>query len=158
MIRSLFIKTINFLNNNQIFYWVDFGTLLGIHRNNDIILGDNDADICIPSTEEHKLQTALNNSGNYFESWSREDWPAFRTKKKYFHVDLYLVDIDLDPKLVYIPDSKSTPLEYLTHFEIVTMRCGKNNITFRQPTEWEQLLEFRYGKSWKNHDLSHDFP
>ena len=37
LIREIFIKTINFLNKNNITYWVDFGTLLGIHRDGDII-------------------------------------------------------------------------------------------------------------------------
>ena len=54
-IRELFIKTINFLHKNNITYWVDFGTLLGIHRDGDIILGDNDADICIPLLDSYKF-------------------------------------------------------------------------------------------------------
>ena len=42
------------LNETDITYWVDFGTLLGIHREGDIILLDNDADICIPSVTKEQ--------------------------------------------------------------------------------------------------------
>ena len=148
MIRELFIKTINFLNQNNITYWVDFGTLLGIHRNKDIILGDNDADICVPLSEEKKLLNALQNSGNYFKSWERMHWPAFRTYNVNFFIDLYLVSNDVKNQLVRIPDSGDAPLNLLTSFETVKMPVGNQNVTFIQPSEWKNLLIFRYGRRW----------
>jgi hypothetical protein len=53
-LRTLATEVIRCLNETDIVYWVDFGTLLGIHREGDIILGDNDVDICIldPSTDQ----------------------------------------------------------------------------------------------------------
>lgn len=147
IIRELFIKTINFLNKNNIIYWVDFGTLLGIHRDGDIILGDNDADICIPSTEEDKLLKAFQNSGSTFKKWSRMNWPAFRTYS-FFFVDLFLITFDVEKQMVIIPDSPETPMNLLNSFEETRMYVGKSEITFRQPVEWKKLLVFRYGKKW----------
>ena len=147
-IRELFIKTVNFLNKNNIIYWVDFGTLLGIHRDKDIILGDNDADICVPFSQEKKLLNALENSGTYFKSWERMNWPAFRTYNLFFYTDLYLVSNDIENKLVRIPDSGDTPINLLSSFETVSMPVGNQNVTFRQPIDWENLLIFRYGKRW----------
>jgi hypothetical protein len=147
-IRELFIKTVNFLNQNNIIYWVDFGTLLGIHRDKDIILGDNDADICVPFNQEKKLLNALEKSGNYFQKWERMNWPAFRTYNLFFYTDLYLVENDDDNKMVRIPDSGDTPLNLLSSFETVNMSVGNQIVTFRQPTEWKNLLIFRYGKKW----------
>ena len=149
-IRELFIKTINFLNKNNITYWVDFGTLLGIHRDRDIILGDNDADICIPSTEEDKLLKAFQNTGSTFKKWRRMHWPAFRTYS-FFFVDLYLITFDLEKQMVIIPDSPETPMNLLNSFEETTMYVGKSEITFTQPVEWKKLLVFRYGKKWIEH-------
>ena len=160
LIREIFIKTINFLNKNNITYWVDFGTLLGIHRDGDIILGDNDADICIPSTEEKKLLKAFKNSGSTFEKWERMKWPAFRTYSysPVRHtaawprfVDLYLITFDVEKQIVKIPDSPETPMHLLTSFEETTMYVGKSLITFIQPVEWKKLLVFRYGKKWTEH-------
>jgi phosphorylcholine metabolism protein LicD len=135
------------LNKNNITYWVDFGTLLGIHRDRDIILGDNDADICIPSTEEDKLLKAFQNTGSTFKKWRRMHWPAFRTYS-FFFVDLYLITFDLEKQMVIIPDSPETPMNLLNSFEETTMYVGKSEITFTQPVEWKKLLVFRYGKKW----------
>jgi phosphorylcholine metabolism protein LicD len=131
---------------------VDFGTLLGIHRDKDIILGDNDGDVCIPISEEKKLLDALKNSGNYFIKWDRLHWPAFRTYNKNIFIDLYLVTIDTQNQVVKIPDSTvDTPLKFLSSFQNVTMPLGKEILTFRQPTDWTNLLIFRYGKKWTEH-------
>ena len=56
------------LNEEGIPYWADFGTLLGLctvplaidhgfrrHREGDIILGDNDVDVCLPNLSEYDL-------------------------------------------------------------------------------------------------------
>ena len=156
LIRETFIKTINFLNKNNITYWVDFGTLLGIHRDGDIILGDHDADICIPPTEEKKLLKAFKNSGSTFKKWERMKWPAFRTYsysclRRLFFVDLYLITFDVEKQMVKIPASPETPMHLLTSFEKTTMYVGKSPITFIQPVEWKKLLVFRYGKKWIEH-------
>ena len=154
IIRELFIKTIKFLNKNNITYWVDFGTLLGIHRDGDIILGDNDADICIPSSEEDKLLKAFQNSGSTFKKWKRMNWPAFRTYPSMLplpFVDLYLIRFDVKKQMVIIPSSPETPMSLLNSFEETTMYVGKSHITFRQPVQWKELLIFRYGKKWVEH-------
>lgn len=49
----------NLLNAKDIDYWIDSGTLLGIVRNGDIILGDNDIDIGIWSKSINELKNCL---------------------------------------------------------------------------------------------------
>ena len=47
------LKTIvKILNDTSINYWLDFGTLLGIVRENDIIWGDLDCDICVRNDKQ----------------------------------------------------------------------------------------------------------
>ena len=60
MLRNLLIKTVPILNNNNIEYWIDFGTLLGLHRDKDIIIGDTDCDICIWKKDEDKIRPYSN--------------------------------------------------------------------------------------------------
>lgn len=43
------------LNKNNIFYWIDSGTLLGMVRDGKLLSGDIDIDISIPNTEKEKV-------------------------------------------------------------------------------------------------------
>jgi len=43
------------LNKNDIFYWIDSGTLLGLVREGKLLPGDLDIDISIPSNERKKV-------------------------------------------------------------------------------------------------------
>ena len=148
IIRRLFLDTVNVLNDNGINYWVDFGTLLGICRDGDIIMGDDDADICIPSTEENKLESALSNSGLV---WRKFDWGAFRTYKKFFGKE-YFTDIFIAKKnkIHYqIPSAEDTPIELLTDINLENVMLGDHSVKIMIPKRREELLEFRYGKKWK---------
>lgn len=64
-IKSMLLDTIDVLNKNNIPYWIDEGTLLGIIRDGDIIPWDNDADIGV--------------SGEYAEQVLKL-WPQFFPK------------------------------------------------------------------------------
>ena len=55
-LREMLINIVNIFNKHNIYYWIDFGTLLGIYREKDIILGDNDIDICkLDNYETHEI-------------------------------------------------------------------------------------------------------
>lgn len=41
-------------------YWLDFGTLLGVYRDDDIILHDNDCDIGILDPDWDAIEALLN--------------------------------------------------------------------------------------------------
>lgn len=47
------------LNKNDIFYWIDSGTLLGIVREGKLLSGDLDIDISIPYTEKENVLSLL---------------------------------------------------------------------------------------------------
>jgi len=48
------------LNENNIKFWIDWGTFLGAYRNNNIIPWDKDFDISIMSRDKSKLLSVLN--------------------------------------------------------------------------------------------------
>ena len=62
LIQILKIGT-QIMTNNNIPYWLYHGTLLGIIRDNNLIVGDEDVDCCIPIEFADKLMTLK----NYFE-------------------------------------------------------------------------------------------
>lgn len=46
-LRRLAVALCAALDDEGAPYWLDFGTLLGVVREGDIILGDNDVDVCV---------------------------------------------------------------------------------------------------------------
>jgi hypothetical protein len=56
-LRRLAVDLFHVLNETRVQYWADFGTLLGIHREGDIILGDNDVDVCVMNVTEQQMHT-----------------------------------------------------------------------------------------------------
>lgn len=151
MLRNLLIKTVPILNDNNIEYWIDFGTLLGLHRDKDIIIGDTDCDICIWKKDEDKIRPILQSfaKSNRNITFREYDWGAFRIILWFFYIDIYKADIDESTKMVIIPSSFTTPLYLLDTFETLELPIHNTTIKIRQPTKWEKLLEFRYTENWK---------
>ena len=67
------VEIAEILNKNDVFYWIDSGTLLGIIREGKLLSGDLDIDISIPYTEKDKVLALLpefQSIGYFFkESW-----------------------------------------------------------------------------------------
>ena len=151
-LRKLFIQVISFLTN-KIEYWVDYGTLLGLHREKDIIIGDTDCDICIWKKDEDIirsiLQTFVDSTSNLSLKEYGESMFRIVDKTKYHcYIDIYKATINETTNKIIIPDSKDTPTELLSSFEIVNLPFYNQTIEVRQPVKWRELLEFRYTKNW----------
>lgn len=46
-LRTLLVDLCATFRSMEVTYWIDFGSLLGIHRDGDLILYDNDIDIAV---------------------------------------------------------------------------------------------------------------
>lgn len=55
IIKNILLDTVSILNENKIPYLITAGTLLGIIRDNDIIPGDPDADMCVYFSDIKKI-------------------------------------------------------------------------------------------------------
>jgi hypothetical protein len=160
-LRSLFTFVIHHLEQEHVDYWIDFGTLLGVTRDKDIIFGDNDIDICIWDTPKNhaSVRQALQNMSKVCYVSDLLDWGAYHVYdtlankdsdgnseapfyKKAVHVDLYVVRRKGD--FVEFPDEPiSVDLIVPTRKQWVV--CNEKNHWCFVPNQVDKLLETRYG-------------
>lgn len=59
LLRKLLLGVCPILTELGAQYWADFGTLLGMHREHDIIVYDNDADVVVLNPNWDQLFSEL---------------------------------------------------------------------------------------------------
>lgn len=138
-IRELLIKLIGEFENAGVEYWVDFGSLLGIMREKDVILGDNDGDVCIlESNKENteKVERIVKNMGGKFF-----DWGAFRVYNGLIFIDIFLVKEDSEEfKIVD---------KYIHPIVQRQVSLGGCSFVASLPNNASGMLEERYGQNWR---------
>ena len=151
-LRRMAQDVIQALNETDITYWVDFGTLLGIHREGDIILLDNDADICIPSVTKEQWRrfgARITSMGYELQSHilpaiSRvfEPWGLF--------TDVYDVALSEDGTVYYGPTGPNSdvPAHLIgVPITIPWTAAGRTSLV-RVPQDIEGVLRWRYGDDY----------
>lgn len=137
-------------NKQGVDYWVDYGTLLGIVRENDIIQHDNDVDVCMMDTPENhpKVRAAMDalykkNKGYIF---TYEPWGAYRIKIKSLiwnrFADVYLTK-QVDNK--YVDPTGAIPVEMVGKKQYIDWQGLKVPV----PEHIEESLVWRYGDNWR---------
>ena len=147
-LRNIAKDTITILNKYNIDYWVDFGTLLGIYRENDIIFMDRDVDIVLVDSDT--LATLMDNTKDDFikKGYKLEKltWSAYRVYKYNFFADLYINKKD-DINKQYIGATGET--SNISYELIGTPKyINWKNINVRVPYNIEKVLEYRYGNDY----------
>jgi len=150
MLRRIAIDTIDTFNICDIDYWVDFGTLLGIIREDDIILGDLDVDICVVESPElhEKMKMAksiLEEKGYKVE---KEIWDAYRVRKyRYPYADIYINKRNRERNIYNGAegDKSDISIEYIEPKSIVKW----NNVDVKCPSKINETLVYRYGSDWR---------
>lgn len=145
-IRNLLIKLLNKFDQNKIKYWIDFGSLLGVIREQDIIFGDNDGDVCILEDDEENIvkvkQTVEEMQGEFFK------WGAFRVYDcKIIFIDIFLVKKN-GSNLSFPGEEMIIPQEYILPTEKKYVKIGGKSLLVSLPKNPVELLELRYGKTW----------
>lgn len=143
-------------------YFIFFGTLLGVVRDNSLIDGDDDVDLyvnikdkdkLIKILRDHKIEVNLTlpmNKSGYFIQVFR------KINGKTLTIDFYLYETELEKNYII----ERWNLEGGTHEESKYLRIPKifiypiKETTFRGekipvPAEGELICEFIYGKNWR---------
>ena len=157
------VKTIvKILNDTSISYWLDFGTLLGIVRENDIIWGDLDCDICVRNDKQLEynligLSARLNSYGYRFVhlgSMCRIYFSSIFPDNLLFkyiigYCDIYINNIDLENQ-IYIGathkqmGTSNIPMGYIG--TPIAVLWNKTPVFI--PEKYHETLTWRYGEDY----------
>lgn len=139
------------LNKFNIRYWLNWGALLGVYRDNSLIPWDTDIDITIHTEDENTLKKMVlpymekihNCYVVDFNKCYEGDFWIIKDGEK---IELNTVHL-VDDKYVYSPDrcKLSCPRTHIDFLDTITY----NEKLFLIPSKTEQYLEGFYGKSWK---------
>jgi len=146
LLRRMAIDTINALNKCGVDYWVDFGTLLGIVREGDIILWDPDIDIITVECEDlhDKMKEVKNILTRKGYNFKKESWDAYRVYLYFWHVDIYINKRDTNVYIGSTGETSNIPIEYIGSKSIIRW----NNLDVKCPERIHETLVWRYGQDY----------
>ena len=151
-LRRMAQHVIQGLNETDITYWVDYGTLLCMHREVDIILLDNDVDICIPSVSKEQWQmfgAQMTSMGYELQS---HILPAISRvfEPGGLFTDVYDVTLSEDGTVYYGPTGPNSDIPaHLIGVPItVPWTVDRRTTPVRVPEDIEGVLRWRYGDDY----------
>ena len=151
-LRAMAQDVIDALNHVGVKYWVDFGTLLGIHREGDIILHDNDIDVCLPSVTEELLEcfgTHIVDQGYRFEA---HVWPTISRvyESSGLYTDLYHVALSDDGAVYHgaTGSNSDVPADLIGTLQTINWTVHGRTVTVSVPENVPGVLEWRYGEDY----------
>jgi hypothetical protein len=138
------------LNAHGVDYWCDFGSLLGYHRDRDIIWGDKDADVCIHVSEKEKvlgLAAAFETAGYWFTDKGGDAKKLLRVydRRTNYYVDIYPFDPDGEMLRSVLSAGDDVPARLVAPRVDVPFLGG----TIRVPQDVEALIVYRYGPDYR---------
>ena len=155
--KKMLLFTIDQLQKNNIPFWLDAGTLLGIYRDGDLISWDYDADIGIPAEYADKVAELRYKFFPHYvvrkrpinSRWIPGDTRVVKVKTIWeklqqvnFHVDLFCV-YKVDGKFNWVDSGvlKQVDSKYFATQEYIKWEGRKIPI----PAHTEEYLSLRYG-------------
>ena len=150
ILRNLAVDVIVTLNKYNVDYWVDFGTLLGIVREQDIIFGDNDVDVVLvqsPLLEQQMKYVTNDLNAMGYKCKNEETWDAYRTYTTFgLFVDMYINKKDDDIKVYLGSTGETSNISYSLIGTPIYIKW--NNIDVKVPENVHDVLVFRYGEDY----------
>ena len=140
-----------FARKNKIRYWLDFGTLLGLYRDGDIIPWDKDCDVGVDVRDKPKIVKLLAEKKIHF-TWAKNGPP-----QSLIHIgklDIFFWEYNKSKQEYWSEHpwcSKSNfNRSYIEKLDKLTYRSK----TYTIPSLTDKFLALRYGPMWKYPDPS----
>lgn len=156
-LRSLTVILIESLTKHDVEYWVDFGTLLGIYRDDDIIWKDEDVDICVVESPElhEKMKKVIEDLDKKGYKIIKAKWDAYRVTNKYKYIigGSYIADLYINNRIlengIYkgaTGENSDIPMEFISVPKLFTWK--KCDIQVKVPENIHKTLVWRYGNDY----------
>lgn len=137
----------NILNSNNINDWfIAYGTLLGIIRENSCIEGDDDIDIVINVNEKDKLINILKYYGFSLDKRSCNRIIKTIETSNYSSIDFYLSEVDNNGN--YKDNWEDVLWSNCTDSNNKLLKYKWKNIYLNLPNNYKTKLLNRYGEKW----------
>ena len=150
VLRKLSREVINMLNTYKVEYWADFGTLLGIVRDQDIILGDTDVDLSIIETPENieKLDYCTQLKFRWFNLKRDENRRSYTAYFKWLpaRADIYVYRLNAKKEMYEGCEGPFSDIPVELFKKIDYIQWGLLNVSI--PINYAEFLTYRYGKNW----------
>ncbi|HCL00161.1 MAG TPA: hypothetical protein DHW42_08685 [Candidatus Marinimicrobia bacterium] len=165
--KKMILNVIDILEKNNIPYWLDEGTLLGIIREGDLLPWDHDADFGIPGEYAQKvIDLRYKFFPKYFVKinktksvWLPGNIRSIKLKTPFerlirinFHIDLFFkYKVDDSCRWIIMTALKHSDSKFFDKLDTVNWEGRKVNI----PSHVEEYLELNYG-DWRTPDPDFD--
>lgn len=150
-LNATLVRISKILNDNSITGWfICYGTLLGIIRENSCIDGDDDIDIVIHKSKYDELRRVLIENGFDIGSVRRKGSEKFIIKphmKNYSSIDIYMAEFK-DGNVFDLWNNFNIKDCFLDNFLETFVELRWRDTTLYLPNNYIRILENRYGSSW----------
>ena len=138
----------NLLNKHNITNWfIAYGTLLGIIRNNSCIHGDDDIDIICDINDYDNIKQILSeNKFKFYDIDNKKNFLKTKYTNKYSSIDFYMAKIDNKGNF-YDTWEKST--WSTCYFYKKLIKYNWHNTILYLPKNYEKKIVKIYGDDWK---------
>jgi hypothetical protein len=172
-IKETCFYTMNLFKENNLKYWLDFGTLLGAVRNGEIIPWDKDADFGILKKDENillNLERKINEDGFYFKVHLPGIYRIHYSKTNLNFVDIFTWDLHTPDNIITGPVRINPKPDIIFRNGFLYGVAGVLNHVYKSfpyyfvektvplnfydeiaqvPQDYEKFLELRFGTGWK---------
>lgn len=157
--KKLFFKFVNLLESHDVFFWLDFGTLLGAYRDKSFIKGDDDIDLSLWAEDYWNVKKIIDLSGWKYKAIWRREITVYHESNPDFHLDLFFYDKENDicatyaylenklTKEINVESKMVVPKELLEEFKTLYFYSHEFNV----PKKTSEYLTCHYG-NWKDTD------
>lgn len=150
-LRNILTKVTEKFNEHGLKYWVDYGSLLGIVREGDIIRHDTDTDICVfpdnPDIEKTLIKIVKELGHPYYLEYNPWSVDTYRIVKRLGmgpfnpYTDIYGTKLENN---MYVDASGKIPADLVGQ----TQKIHWNGVLITVPEKIHEALVWRYGENY----------